>query len=115
MCVFVCVLPAVVTVLTFVWFLLTVSSAVSEQRAAVYRSIRTLSTPVRLLTWTHRHTHSQLLWSEFMTCVFSAVWFLSGVCSQVCALPVFVYYLCVSSGVAAVRPSVCCCRNSVDR
>lgn len=51
LCVCACVLPAVVTVLTPVRFLLTVSSAVSEQRAAIYRGIRTLSTPVRLLTW----------------------------------------------------------------
>lgn len=44
------VLPAVVTVLTPVRFLLTVSSAMSEQRAAIDGSVRTLSTPVRLLT-----------------------------------------------------------------
>lgn len=47
------VLPAVVTVLTPVRFLLTVSSAVSEQRAAIYGGIRTLSTPVRFLTCQH--------------------------------------------------------------
>lgn len=45
------VLPAVVTVLTPVRFLLTVGSAVSEQRAAIDRGVRTLGTPVRLLTW----------------------------------------------------------------
>lgn len=44
------VLPAVVTVLTPVRFLLAVSPVVSEQRAAIDGRIRTLCTPVRLLT-----------------------------------------------------------------
>lgn len=47
------VLPAVVAVLTPVGFLLTVSPAVPEQRAAIDGRVRTLRTPVGLLTCTH--------------------------------------------------------------
>ncbi len=152
-------LPAVVTVLTPVRFLLAVKSAVSEQRAAIYRGIRTLSTPVRLLTWPQTHTiYTQSVTVKLCVlpmCVFSGVCvcatcvcilrcvcvcvlrcvcvylyhlcvFSGGrvcvcVCSQACVCylrvgsQVCVCYLCVFSGVAAVRLSVCCCRNSEDR
>ena len=46
-------LPAVIAVRTPVRSLLTVSPPVSQQRAAVNGSVRTLRTPVRLFTWGH--------------------------------------------------------------
>ena len=70
---------------TSVRFLLTVSSTVSDQRAAIDRGVRTLTTPVRLLTWQDTTRSRQL----------TAAGCLVGVC-----------YLCTHVCVTCVRPQV---------